>query len=212
MRYIISRSGVILFLISGLVISGCVATNPSQPAKFYQLSALSKPIEGAKAQSGEGCFAIGVGPVEIAEYLNRSQIVLRTNEIELTLDEFNKWAEPLEDTLTRVLAENLANLLCTDPIAIYPSRGYITLDYKVEVEVLRLDGDLGKDIKLITRWAILGKERDELLVVRRSTYTESTKDNTHKTLVLAKSRALEKLSEEIATAIKELIAGKSKSS
>ena len=70
---------------------------------------------------------------------------------------------------------------------------------------------LGKDITLIARWAIFGKERDELLSIRRSVYTEPAGENTYKTLVLAKSRAIEKLSRDIAAAIKELISGKAKS-
>ena len=42
-------------------------------------------------------------------------------------------------------------------------------------------------------------------------YTEPVGDKTYRTLVLAKSRAVEKLSKDIAAAIKELISGKAKS-
>ena len=210
MKSIFSRSGVIVLILLGVVLSGCITTNPSQPAKFYLLSPMSESKKAPQVEIGEGCFAIGVGPVRIPEYLNRPQIVSRKSAIELFLDEFNKWAEPLEDNFTRVLAENLANILHTEPIAIFPSRGSIPVDYRVTVDVIRFDGMMGKDITLIARWAIFGKEREELLSIRRSVYTEPAGENTYKILVLAKSRAIEKLSKDIAAAIKELISGKAK--
>ena len=210
MKSIFSRSGVIVLILLGVVLSGCITTNPSQPAKFYLLSPMSESKKAPQVEAGEGRFAIGVGPVQIPEYLNRPQIVSRKSTIELFLDEFNKWAEPLEDNFTRVLAENLANILHTEPIAIFPSRGSIPVDYRVTVDVIRFDGMMGKDITLIARWAIFGKEREELLSIRRSVYTEPAGENTYKILVLAKSRAIEKLSKDIAAAIKELISGKAK--
>lgn len=211
MKSIFSRSAIIVLVILGTVLSGCITTNPSQPANFYMLSPMSESKEAPQVEIGEGCFAIGVGPVQIPEYLNRPQIVSRKSTIELFLDEFNKWAEPLEDNFTRVLAENLANILCTDPVAIFPFRGSIPVDYRVTVDVIRFDGMLGKDITLIARWAIFGKERDELHSIRRLKYTEPPEDNSYKALIQAKSRAIEKLSRDIATAIKELISGKAKS-
>ena len=175
------------------------------------LSPMSESKKAPQAEIGEGYFAIGVGPVRIPEYLNRPQIVTRKSAIELYLDEFNKWAEPLEDNFTRVLTENLANILGTDPVAIFPFRGSLSVDYRVTVDVIRFDGMLGKDITLIARWSIFGKEHDELLSIRRSVYTEPAGKNNYQTFIQAKSRAIEKLSRDIAAAIKELISGKAKS-
>lgn len=211
MKSISSRSGIFLLIILGAVLSGCITTNPSQPASFYMLSSMSESKTAPQIEIGDGWFSIGIGPVQMPEYLNRPQIVSRKSAIELFLDEFNKWAEPLEDNFTRVLAENLANILSTDPVAILPSRSSIPVDYRVTVDVIRFDGILGKDITLIARWAIFGKERDELLSIRRSVYTEPAGENNYQTFIRAKSRAVEKLSKDIAAAIKELISGKAKS-
>ena len=212
MKNLFSRSGIIIFSVLWITtLSGCITTNPSQPAQFYMLNPMGKSEETPQAQIGNECFSIGVNPVQIPEYLNRPQIVSRKSESELFLDEFNKWAEPLEDNFTRVLAENLANMLCTDPVAIFPARVSIPVDYRVAVDVIRFDGMLGKNITLIARWAIFGKERDELLFIRRSVYTEPTGGSNYPAFVQAKNRAIEKLSKDIAAAIKELISGKVKS-
>jgi uncharacterized lipoprotein YmbA len=195
-------------MILGAILSGCITTNPSQPAKFYLLTPMSESKTIPSVETGDGSFSIGVNPVRIPEYLNRPQIVSRRSEMELFLDEFNKWAEPLEDNFTRVLTENLANILCTDPVAIYPARVATPVDFRVTVDVLRFDGMPGKEIFLVARWAIFGKERDELLVVRRSVYTESVGDSSYQNFVHAKSRAIENLSKEIAAAVREIISEK----
>ena len=52
--------------------------------------------------------------------------------------EFNQWTEPLSDNLTRVDAENFANLLRDDFIAVFLSSGSsIPLDYRLEIDMIR---------------------------------------------------------------------------
>ena len=80
----------------------------------------------------------------IAEYLNRNEIVLNLDNTIFQLAEFNQWAEPLDGNLTRVLGENLMNLLQDHSIRVFlASDSSIPLDYRLEVDVLRLDGNLG---------------------------------------------------------------------
>ena len=142
----------------------------------------------------------------MAEYLNRNEIVLNLDNTVYQLAEFNQWAEPLSDNLTRVLAENLTNLLRDDPIdVILTSESSIPFDYRVEVDVLRLDGNLGSTVTLIAQWALLESEEDNLILMRRSKYQEQAVDQTYKGLVMAKSRTLEKLSRDMAAAVKKTL-------
>jgi uncharacterized lipoprotein YmbA len=72
------------------------------------------------------------------------------------------------------------------------------------MDVTRFDGPLGGDVSLIARWAILeGKER-KLVSVRKSTIIEPSGAQGYEAMVAADSRALEKLSREIAETIKTL--------
>ena len=120
---------------------------------------------------------------------------------------YNQWAEPLNENLTRVLAENLTNLWREDSIDVFlASDSSIPADYRLEVDVLRLDGNLGGQATLISQWALLAAEEDELIVMRRSKYQEPAADNTYKELVLAKSRTIERLSQDIAAAVKRALA------
>ena len=117
----------------------------------------------------------------------------------------DQWIGALGDTLTRVIAENLSRLLSADSADVFPSARSILFDFSIEVEVMRLDGKLGEQVTLIARWAILGRDEDDLIVLQRSEYQETAEDKTYKGLVLAQSRAVEKLSQDIAKAVKKTL-------
>jgi uncharacterized lipoprotein YmbA len=171
------------------------------------LSPLSPSQAGTSTATAEGRIRIGLVTVVVPEYLNRNEIVFNLDNTVYQLAEFNQWAEPLNDNLTRVLAENLTNLLRGDLIDVFlASDSSIPLDYRLEVDILRLDGNLGGQVVLISQWALLEAEEDELIVMRRSKYQESAADNTYKELVLAKSRTIERLSQDIAAAVKRALA------
>ncbi len=194
----------IVCFFTGMALIGCVAGAPSQPSRFYTLTALDSAKPSAPREAGEQCIAIGLGPVEIPEYLNRAQIVTRLSDNELQVAEFDRWAEPLNENFTRALAENLSEL-CVDPVMIFPWRSPIRVDYKVEMGVIRFDGALGKDVTLVVLWGIFGEGGDKLLLAKRSVYVEPLADNAYESLVKAKSRAVSRLSQDIAASINSIL-------
>ena len=98
--------------------------------------------------------------------MNRNEIVLNLDNTVYRLAEFNQWAEPLNNNLTRVLAENLTNLLRNELIdVLLTSDSSIPIDYRLEVDVLRLDGYLGGQATLVVQWALLETEEDDLILI-----------------------------------------------
>jgi uncharacterized lipoprotein YmbA len=182
-----------------IVLCGCAGTAPT---KFYLLNPLPGPERMANLGS-ERCLSIGIGPVKIPDYLDRSEVVTRMSPNELRVDEFRKWGEPLESNVSRVLAENLSSLLCLKTVAIFPWRGPIPIDYRVYVEVIRMDGALGESAFLDVTWAIVdGVDKKKLLFAKRSNYKEAVRGQDYEAFASAQSRNLEGLSRDIAAAIK----------
>ena len=70
-------------------------------------------------------MAIGVGPVIMPGYLDRVQIVTRTGTDQVEISVFNRWAEPLEDGIARILAEEIGARVPTDRIVMFPWRGVV---------------------------------------------------------------------------------------
>ena len=208
MKAFLFRSENLAIMICWLALTGCLG-GPSAPTNFYMLSPLSPSPAVTSAATAEGRIRIGVVTVVVPEYLNRNEIVVNLDNTVYRLAEFNQWAEPLSDNLTRVLEENLTNLLRDDAIDVFlASDSSIPLDYRLEVDVMRLDGNLGGQVALISQWALLAAEEDDLILMRRSQYQELAADNTYKELVMAKSRTIEKLSRDMAAAVKKTLANR----
>ena len=183
-----------------VIIGGCASTPPS---RFYVLSPMQG--ENRQADADENCAAISVGPVELPDYVDRSQIVTRISPNKLSLAEFDQWAEPLKESFARVLMENLSILLCADPISLYPSRGPTAIDYRVEVEVIRIDGKLGERASLIARWMILDEKDNTVLFTKKSNLSSPAQGGDYEALVSAQSQTIAALSRDIAEALKTML-------
>src|SRR5262245_61061596 len=123
----------------GLAVSlGLAACAVSDPTQFYTLrqdaarSAASRTSASPQGNAAEGGAAgIGVGPVILPGYLARNQIVTRTGTDQVELSMFHQWAEPLEDGISRILAEEISAQVPTERIVTFPWRGVVarTLQY-----------------------------------------------------------------------------------
>ena len=184
-----------------MVHSGCAS---SPPTRFYALSPSATTVQEIKPSADDGCLSFGIGPIKIPNYLNQPKIVTWKGSNELTGAEFDNWAERLEDNLTRVLAKNLSTLLCTKTIVLFPWRGGTPIDYRIEMDVLRLDGSLGGNVSLEAWWMVLSGDGKKMVFSKKSTFTEAVTGKDYNSLVSAESRTVGLLSGEIAEAIKKL--------
>ncbi len=192
-------TAVFAFLL--LALTGC---GTSTPAKFYMLNAIPSPGKEAFGAEKRRTVSIGIGPVELPAYLDRQQIVTRVSENQVDLAMFHEWAEPLKDNFIRVLAENLSALDTEGLFSVYPMRGPSPVDFQLEIEVVRLDGNLGGEVLLIARWTVFGSGKNQVLLSKKSTIRESAGSMDYGSLVAAQSRAVESLSREIADVLKVL--------
>ncbi len=185
------------------ILGGCFP-KPIAPTKLYILSPLAGPGVEMHNKAGEIFMTIGIGPVHLPEYLDRPEIVTRINPNELKLAELDIWAEPLEVNFTRVLVENISRLLSTEPVAVFPWGASPQIDFQIDIEVIRLDGDLAGKAFLIAQWSILNSANKSILFSKKSQYTESVGGTGYSALVAAQSRMIGALSLDIAEAIKSL--------
>lgn len=201
MYWFLSRPTFFSFFIAVITLAGCAA---SQPTRFYTLSIAPELESTASAVDTEQGIALGVGPVTIPAYLDRPQIVTRQSANKLELAEFDRWGEPLEDSFLRILAENLSYMLGTERVALYPWDRTTPIDFQVTVEVTRFDTKPNGDVFLAARWSIFQGDREKMLLAQDSSFSEPTASGDYEALVAAQSRALGRLSQEIANAIQQL--------
>jgi uncharacterized lipoprotein YmbA len=188
-------------LLVAFLLAGCSSTPPTQ---FYKLNSLpSGQQENPAALFGED-IAIGVGPVEFPEFLDRPQIVTRKSQNQLEIAEFHRWAASFPRDFLRVLAKNISTLLPTDRVAVYPWEDTFSPTYQVKLNVEQFDGQLGERVLLRVIWSVVGKEEAKELVVRKSLIQEPVLTNDYEGLVAAQSNALATLSRELVEEMRKL--------
>jgi uncharacterized protein len=197
-----SRLQGIILVVLVMVLTGCANTPPT---RFFVLN----PVSGVAKMGnpgGDRCFAIGIGPLKIPEYLNQPEIVTRITPNEVRVDEFAKWAEPLENNISRALAENLSSRLCLRTISLFPWRGQPPIDYRIEMQVIQMDGILGESALLDVVWSLMegNGHKQPPLLTKRAKYKEPAGGGGPGAFVSAQSRNLASLSREIAEAILEI--------
>lgn len=208
MRYISFRLAVFALSASFFILGGCLGKGTTKPTKFYVLNSLYSSQASTQSIANLQDKVIGVGPVRLPLQLDRPQIVTRTAQNEIQLTDFAQWAEPLKDNFSRVLAENLAILLGTDNVAIFPWMKSERLDYQITVDVTGFSGSAGGDVSLRARWSIYGDDGKKELLKSASNISETAGSDDIEAMVAAQSRTVEMLSREIAEAVKALSEGK----
>lgn len=182
-------------LIGVFAVSGCAIGGSTPPSRFYLLAPLEAVVDAAGGPS------LGLGPIRLAQYLDRPQIVTRRSPHRLALAEFDRWGEPLSESISRVLAANLSALLRTSHVQRHPWRDGRGIELRVELDVRRFDGPLRGPVELVVHWRA---SRRDSQVARISRYSEPLDAEGYEPLAAAMSRALQALSVDIANAVTAL--------
>jgi uncharacterized lipoprotein YmbA len=203
MRHSSLRSQVVALAALMIIISGCfkLQRGKQEATSFYSLSALPQVETGTRTADAGESLMVAVGPVLFPAYLGQPQIVSRTGDYTIDRNEFHRWIAPLEDDFSATLSKNLSVLLSGDRFFVVPWRS-MTIDYRVELEVVRFDGQLAGDASLVAIWGVFRGDGKDLLLAARSNLQETTGSADYEGLVSAQSRLVEALGQEIADAIR----------
>jgi uncharacterized lipoprotein YmbA len=167
------------------------------PSHFYTLSA-----SGATAKNSSE-LSVAVGPVSIPAVVDRPQIVVSIGANQVRLDEFNRWALPLQNNIARVVADNLTAQLGTPRVAVFPELTSADADYRAIIDVQRFDSVPGEAATLEALW-VVRRMKDGKAEHGRTTIRQSVSEKDYAALAAAHSQAIGRLSQEIADAVRSL--------
>lgn len=185
------------------VLSGCISVPNSPTPRFYVLEAIYENQVSKKINIAFDVF-IGVGPVKIPEYQDRPQIVTRGREKMLNFAQFDRWGEPLDLGVARLIRENLMVMLPGAKISLYPWNPSVAVKYQVAVEIIQLDSELDKDLFLVSQWLVIDAQNAKTIIIKRSEFRQPIIPQNYSGLVKTLSTACASLSSEIAEALAEL--------
>lgn len=186
-----------------LSLAGCGSLEPKpDPSRFFTLSSLRQVEDAVVKQSGNPeRILLGLGPIKFPGYLDRQEIVIRSGQNRFDVSENDRWAEPLDENFTRVLAQNLSALLGTARIVHFPWSSERKPKYQLEVEVFRFEVNSARDAEFSARWTVIDGSNKKPLNLKESRLTRAAKEKSTDASVAALSEALGDLSREIADTV-----------
>lgn len=197
------------FAAAGVVfgLPGCVSLKRTPEARFFVLRSLVEPPAPPAGEPAGGL--VGVLPVVVPGYLDRPQVVTWRAPDELRIDEFLRWAEPLDLGITRTLAENLDTLLADHRVIRSPWPSSAKLRWRVRVHLRLFGPQQDGEVRLEGRWAILAERGERPLlardtILRRGPFAGVAQATDAGVGVEAMSQLLADLSREIADGIRAL--------
>lgn len=149
-----------LVLMGLLVLQGCATAPPTQ---FYSLEAVKQIFPVPLQKGGISKPLIGVAQISLPSELERKQIVTRDTNSTLHFAEQHQWAALLKQNMTEVLAKNLAAQQPEFWFKAYPWSLLGMVDYRLVIDVTRLDIMLGKEINFSVDWTILNEKTHAVL-------------------------------------------------
>ena len=188
------RLPLIVLLAGVLGLAGC---SVHQPASLYQLDSGSP---GQPTQSAG--MAVLLGPVTLADYLQRETLLQRQSDGSLSAATDGRWAGSLSADIDQLLVRQLAWRLDSQRVVLSPATAGFTPDVQVLLSITRLDSGKSQPAILDAQWRLIdrrGQVRDNRMIHLEQPHEGSTADQ-----VKAQGQLLQQLSEQLAVALKPL--------
>ena len=180
--------------------SGCGGTPVT---RLYLLTPL--PLTETQDQLARP-LALGIGPIRLPTHLDRPEIVIEGNSHQIQLNEFDQWAEPLDENITSVLATNLAILLDTQQVSRYPWPPGTKVDYRITLDIDRFVAKSQGPVELVAHWAVRRSATGKPIIKKTLKLSEALAGDTIEEVVAAQSRILARLAQSIAEQMKHQLA------
>jgi len=182
-------------LISIALATAVAAGCSTAPSRFYSLSSTST-ADGTPAMPA----AVMVGPVTIPASVDQPEFVVQVAPNRVEVDEFNRWVSPLNDGIARAVAGDLVVLLGTPNVASSQLANF-TPDYRVTIDVQRFESTKGQGVTFEAVWTVR-KTASGATRSGRTVASETAQGQGFDALAAAHSRAIAKMSGDIAAAIR----------
>jgi uncharacterized protein len=173
-----------------------VACGSSPKERYYTLTA-----ESSAPLTGTSALSIAVGPVSVPEAVDQPQIVAQIAANQVAMYEYQRWASPLRSEIARVIATNLAQELGTPRVWSYAQTALTNPDLRVLVDIQRFESVLGEAVTIDALWTIR-PAAGGAPKTGRSSVRQATAGEGFDALAAAHSRALARVSQDIAAAIR----------
>jgi uncharacterized lipoprotein YmbA len=183
-----------------LIAAGAIATaiagcGTTAAAHFYSLDSTATPAGGAASNT-----SVMVGPVTVPASVDRPEMVARIAPNRVEVEQFNRWDAPLDDSIARAVAGDLAAQLGSPDVTTAPMANF-NPDYRVVINVQRFESAPGKSALIDAVWTVRSTATGDVRS-GRTVARETVQGGGYEALAAAHSRALAVVSADVAQAIR----------
>lgn len=182
--------------IVGVLAFGSVGCSIAPPATFYQLQQST-----TETASRDNNITVLLGPLRVADYLQRENVLQREADGSLSLSQQARWAGSLQDDIGQLLLRQVSAQLGSSRIALYPDRVGIDAQAQVVLSISRLDSGVQQPAVLEAQWRLLdakGSLRNSRVLRFEEAHNGEVADQ-----VRAQSQLLGQLSKQLVEALQD---------
>lgn len=174
---------------------GCASS--STPPDYFGLYATN----AAPGNFSRSPLTIGMGPVQLPDYLDRSTIVTRLSPTRLQINANQRWAGSLQGEILRVLAANIKSETGSRQVVVFPWGSDVEPDIRFRIVIHAFEGGTDQGVHLNATWSMERDSTDEAVVLRDYDGVEKVTGKDFEALTEAMGRALSAMGHEMATAV-----------
>jgi len=186
--------GKLLALTIGLALVTACGSSP--PTRYYQLEERVSQTDNSSSST----LSVRVGPLYIARYLQQPNIVTRQDDYQVEVAEFDRWVEPLEQSIGRILTTNLSDTLSSNWVHEFGvgNDAIERFDYQVLVTITRFDVDANDTATLTAQWNLVTPQPSVTVLAKRTVLTQPVSSSSYSSQAAALSDLISELAKEIA--------------
>lgn len=186
--------GKLLALTIGLALVTACGSSP--PTRYYQLEERVSQTDNSSSST----LSVRVGPLYIARYLQQPNIVTRQDDYQVEVAEFDRWVEPLEQSIGRILTTNLSDTLSSNWVHEFGvgNDAIERFDYQVLVTITRFDVDANDTATLTAQWNLVTPQPSVTVLAKRTVLTQPVASSSYSSQAAALSDLISELAKEIA--------------
>ena len=163
---------------------------------FYRLSA------EAPASRGQSSLSLGVGPIALPSYVDRTELVYQSGPNEFQVPPNERWAGSLRDNMSQVLATDLQRILGAREVLAYPWPAGRGPHYQIVADVRQFHGVSGDDAVLDLSWQVINTTTNQSSPRHSASLQEPIHGDGYAAVVAAESRLLGRCAEEMARSLR----------
>jgi uncharacterized lipoprotein YmbA len=193
------------------IVLATLACGGSKPARFYLIQPASTEPGSSPAASLEEKVVVGLLPLKMPDYLMRAQIATHRGVNRVDYAEFDRWAEPIADNISRVVVSDLDRSLAGTTLVEYPWLPTLSVRYRLSLDIKQFDLYADGRAELTVVWAIAeGREGPWILfeTIRLTETFEEDKKPDYNLRVEALNRLVTGMNRQLADRLDEFLNGR----